>query len=709
MGRPRFEDFELRIGRGSGAAYTTCVVHSPAGEANGTFNLPFGPGRLEDIKTVVQLAMLRSRQRTRAALASELRELRTFGSELFDALFHGSIRAAYDSSRNLAFSRGKGLRLKLRIEPPELIDVPWEFIYERSARRFVALSARTPLVRYVELETPLPPLQLETPLHLLVLIASPSDYVPLEVEREMHRIRLALRELEQKGLVEIDFLPHATIPALQDRLREKPVNILHFIGHGGYLEERETGVLIFENEYGEGQRVRGEQLRHLLGDVLSLRLVLLNACDGGRGWDKARDPLKAYPGIAESLVHEGIAGVIANQFEVTDDAAIIFAREVYSAMADGFPIDAAVAEARKAIDLSLKNTVEWASPVLYSRTPDGLVFDIPDDASGHIGEAVATDVLGPEHVGQVAVTDNGSAGAELTQPAPEISSGHAGPAEPDQRPASLRIRFTLVSLGAVAAALILLLGLGAGGPPGRTPLVVAPSPIMTAATGSGFDTVTAVASTTESSSPTAASTSTATAAPTAMPSATIAISATSMPGALAGPTDEWRVAIVGGTEGYASYNLRRGPSVNCAAVGSVRAGEEVVAHGGWDATAEPQYASGWTWVEIELASGVRGWVWGVAVKPLPGQGPLPAVPDVDVMMCPPPTATAAPATRVRPTEPARSEPDDRDTEQSGRSSEEEQPSAPPPTATPEVVSTPTILTTNGVLRPPTPTPLPPDG
>lgn len=86
--------------------------------------------------------MLRSHQRTRAALSSELRELKGFGG----------VQAAWESSHSL--SRGKGLRLKLRIEPGELIDLPWEFLYAKATRRFVALSTRTPLLRYIELEAP---------------------------------------------------------------------------------------------------------------------------------------------------------------------------------------------------------------------------------------------------------------------------------------------------------------------------------------------------------------------------------------------------------------------------------------------------------------------------------------------------------------------------------------------------------------------------
>src|SRR3712207_6395070 len=63
------------------------------------------------------------------------------------------------------------------------------------------------------------------------------------------------------------------------------------------------------------------------------------------------------------------------QFEITDLAAITFAHSLYEAIADGYPLDAAMAEARNAIR-DRANPVEWATPVLYLRAPDGRVFDI---------------------------------------------------------------------------------------------------------------------------------------------------------------------------------------------------------------------------------------------------------------------------------------------------------------------------------------------
>jgi hypothetical protein len=63
------------------------------------------------------------------------------------------------------------------------------------------------------------------------------------------------------------------------------------------------------------------------------------------------------------------------QFEITDDAAITFSHELYQAVAEGFPIDAALAEARRAI-FGSDNDIEWGTPVLYMRSPDGLIFDV---------------------------------------------------------------------------------------------------------------------------------------------------------------------------------------------------------------------------------------------------------------------------------------------------------------------------------------------
>ena len=128
--------------------------------------------------------------------------------------------------------------------------------------------------------------------------------------------------------------------------------------------------MLLEREKQRGHRVGSQYLGMLLHDHESLRVAVLNACEGAR--TSKRDP---FAGSAQTLVQQGIPAVIAMQFEIADDVASTFAHEFYGALADGYPIDAAVTEARKAI-FATGREVEWATPVLYLRAPDGRIFDI---------------------------------------------------------------------------------------------------------------------------------------------------------------------------------------------------------------------------------------------------------------------------------------------------------------------------------------------
>ena len=61
------------------------------------------------------------------------------------------------------------------------------------------------------------------------------------------------------------------------------------------------------------------------------------------------------------------------QFEISDAAAIQFSTAFYEAVASGQPVDQAVALGRLAI-CSEVSDLEWATPVLYLRLPDGRIF-----------------------------------------------------------------------------------------------------------------------------------------------------------------------------------------------------------------------------------------------------------------------------------------------------------------------------------------------
>ena len=133
----------------------------------------------------------------------------------------------------------------------------------------------------------------------------------------------------------------------------------------------EEGAIALVGETGETDELTATQLGLLLSDHPSLRLALLNACEGAKGGKS-----DIFSGTAATLVRRGLPAVVAMQYEITDRAAIEFARTFYEAVADEMPLDAAVSEARKAVRLSISGTVEWGTPVLYMRSPDGVLFHL---------------------------------------------------------------------------------------------------------------------------------------------------------------------------------------------------------------------------------------------------------------------------------------------------------------------------------------------
>jgi hypothetical protein len=211
-------------------------------------------------------------------------------------------------------------------------------------------------------------------LRILVLIASPTDFYPLDVEAEWTRLQEALNDLQQAGRVLLERAPNGNVAELQRRLRRGTYHVFHYIGHGRYDPQAQDGLLALEGPNGRGEPICGADLGALLHDHRTLRLALLNSCEGARGG--RNDP---YSGTAQSLIYQGIPAVVAMQFEITDRAAIIFTHGFYEAVADGYPLDAAMAEARKAIRHQ-PNPVEWGTPVLYLRAPDGRIFDLPPES-----------------------------------------------------------------------------------------------------------------------------------------------------------------------------------------------------------------------------------------------------------------------------------------------------------------------------------------
>jgi formylglycine-generating enzyme required for sulfatase activity len=378
-----YSSFDLWIGRAADG-YIAKARDPHGREATVEFRLPVNELEVAGFWREMDRAQPRARRdiapakgndRSRPNLAPRVDAAKKYGGALFDALFHGGLSSCFDRSLEQAVREGAGLRIRLRLtDVPELADLPWEYLYDGSSDRFFALSVTTPVVRYLELPEPPQPLTVRPPLRMLVMVSSPSDHAKLNVEQEWRRLDEALGDLQQRRLLHLEPLQGATLPALQRRLRRGAVHVLHFIGHGDFDQRSQKGALILEDESGRGLPVSAEDLGVVLHDHAP-RLVVLNACEGARS-----SRLNPFAGVAQTLVRQGVPAVVAMQTQIRDDFALILAHELYGALADGYPVDACLAEARKV--LAGQHDPAWGTPVLYLRAPDGRILDreAPADA-----------------------------------------------------------------------------------------------------------------------------------------------------------------------------------------------------------------------------------------------------------------------------------------------------------------------------------------
>ena len=385
-----YDDFTVTFTRGDNGAFHVVARESTGHEVESQFTMPMSTERLEE--TVVDLGRSRgTREVDPAHEATSKANAEQVGGSLATALLDSTVGALYDTARDRAAAAGRGIRLTLSLAAaPELLSVPWELLYRRPT--FLASQRRTPIVRYLDTGGAAPPLRIDGAVRVLGVVASPSGLPALDVADERRRVEAALADVVARGLVTLDWCDPATPRRLREQLRDGSYHILHFIGHSDFTDAGE-GLLFLEDDSGAAAQVTEAVLTNLLGDQVSLRLVILNSCEGAR--TTLNDP---FAGIATSLVALGVPAVVAMQFTISDRAAIVFAEELFTSLIGRqYPIDAAVSEARKAVFTEV-NEIEWATPVLFLRTVDGQLFDFAACTGGRRGNALG-------HVGANAEPD----------------------------------------------------------------------------------------------------------------------------------------------------------------------------------------------------------------------------------------------------------------------------------------------------------------
>jgi len=198
----------------------------------------------------------------------------------------------------------------------------------------------------------------------------------------------------------------------------KPYHIVHFDGHGGYLNtdkdkpaewlhsliplflsgprDGSHGYLFFEHPKPDAnnensQLVDGPALGKLLAET-DTPVLILNACrsahaefaltpdpspNNGRGEEDVHSQVRAFGSLAQEVMNEGVAGVVAMRYNVYVVTAAQFVADLYAALAGGQGLGEAVSMGRKQLAAQPLREIafdpiplqDWSVPVVYEAAP----------------------------------------------------------------------------------------------------------------------------------------------------------------------------------------------------------------------------------------------------------------------------------------------------------------------------------------------------
>jgi hypothetical protein len=304
-------------------------------------------------------------------------EVGALGLFLGQALLPEAVRDALSTRTTQAKAQGEGVRLRLMLSGNELNRQPWEFMLlnrgggEAKPSDFLALNPNVSIVRHPATALPAWKVEASQPARMTVALASPGGQglAPLNVAKEHQIIEQAVAGKR----VKVTWVDRAKAGDLPDR--QHPAHLFHFAGHGTFDRVEAVvlgtyegkGNLVLDDGTGDPVYLSAETVAVQLASA-GVRVAVLGACLTAQG-----DDVSVWGSVAESLLKAELGAVVGMQYAVRDASAIAFADKFYATLLSGLTIDEAVSAGRIAV-LTKDDVRGWATPVLFLRAPDGLVF-----------------------------------------------------------------------------------------------------------------------------------------------------------------------------------------------------------------------------------------------------------------------------------------------------------------------------------------------
>jgi tetratricopeptide (TPR) repeat protein len=341
--------------------------------------------------------------------------LAQLGEELFRQVFEGSrdaIRIWEAVASDLA-----GARVEVATGVEAAAGIPWELLRDPATGGVVSVRAGAFVRAMAEAAGEVPVPEAAGRLRVLLVICRPGGRADVPFRSvASHLVRLSR---EAREVLELDVLRPPTFAQLARvlqaaRVRGKPYHVVHFDGHGAWLDDATLaagsveglgrdrfsvlsesrpgshGYLVFEDPGTRGNQllVDGPALGQLLADT-GVPVLVLNACrsahaglatqpehDTAAGLDAHRR-VRAYGSLAQEVMDAGVAGVVAMAYNVYVVTAAQFIGGVYASLLEGRQLGQAVTAARRQLAASPLRQVslqprplqDWLVPVVFEAAP----------------------------------------------------------------------------------------------------------------------------------------------------------------------------------------------------------------------------------------------------------------------------------------------------------------------------------------------------
>jgi len=290
-------------------------------------------------------------------------EVKKVGEELAGALFADDIKIHFENNLKELDQKIMRIRIKAGSNVP---NYPWELLYYNG--EYLSVSQKFSLVRGIPGVSDRNGIEPEIPLQILIICASPQDErtPQLDILTEIQSIQTALQDLEDEQVVKIDRIFAATRENISEQLDKKQYNIIHFIGHGLFYENK--GYLALEKKANKMlDMVSVDEIGNMFSGQHKMALVVLNTCKGA-----AANTGRAFTGMAQYISEKTYCpAVIAMRYSISDRIANVFAQRFYTNV-QRMAIDANLQSVRSRIWRPEMADLNFAKPVLFMNSLDGM-------------------------------------------------------------------------------------------------------------------------------------------------------------------------------------------------------------------------------------------------------------------------------------------------------------------------------------------------